>query len=172
MHCIPGFGLIFLHNASFFTGIGFISLFILTAFITAWSGWHATFKRIWEAYSLFMIPGLILIAVLIVGLWTGAHHLYHWGDAEARVADKLLAKKASFLNPSWYTFGTLIIVGTWIFFAIKLRSLSLEEGMSGTADHKIHKRIRVWSAAFLPLAAFSSAAYYLAMVNVGGLSLV
>lgn len=47
----------YLHNTVFFTGIAFISLFILAAFTTAWAGWHTVVKRIWEAYSMFLIPG-------------------------------------------------------------------------------------------------------------------
>ncbi len=148
----------YLHNTVFFVGIAFISLFVLAAFITAWSGWHTTIKRVWEAYSLFMIPGLILLLVLAIGLWTDWHHLYHWNDHSAVENDEILQGKSSFLNKSWYTFGTVIIVGIWVFFAWKLRQLSLEEDRSGTADFAHHHKMRVWSAAFLPLAAFSSAA--------------
>lgn len=148
----------YLHNTVFFTGIAFVSLFILTAFTTAYAGWHTLVKRIWEAYSLFLIPGLILLVVLIAGLWGGFHHIYHWADAAAVAADEILQQKSAFLNKPWYTLATLIIVGTWIFFALKIRSLSLEEDKAGTADYAHHKRIKFYSAVFLPIAAFSSCA--------------
>ncbi len=148
----------FLHNSVFFTGIAFISTFILAAFITAWAGWYALIKRIWEAYALFLIPGLILMAIVVVGLWGGFHHLYHWADAEAVGEDPILQGKSSFLNKGWYTIGTLIIVGIWIFFATKLRQLSLREDENQGMDFQVHRRIRVWAAAFLPIAGFSSAA--------------
>ncbi len=148
----------FLHNTVFFTGIAFISLFVIAAFITAWSGWHTIVKRIWEAYSLFLIPGLALLLVIVIGLWGGFIHLYHWTDAEAVASDAILEGKASFLNLNWYTFGTIIIVGTWIFFAWKLRQLSLDEDVNGTTDYQHHHRMRVWSAAFLPIGAFTSVA--------------
>ena len=51
----------YLHNTIFFTGIAFISLFILTAFTTAWAGWHVGMKRLWESYSLFLVVALVLI---------------------------------------------------------------------------------------------------------------
>ncbi|MEL6944501.1 MAG: hypothetical protein AAFO82_17705, partial [Bacteroidota bacterium] len=30
----------YLHNATFFTGIAFMSMFILSAFLIAWAGWY------------------------------------------------------------------------------------------------------------------------------------
>ncbi|MCO6489353.1 MAG: hypothetical protein J5I98_13090 [Phaeodactylibacter sp.] len=148
----------YLHNTVFFTGIALMSLFTIAAFTTAWGGWFVLVKRVWEAFSLFLVPGLVLMLLVIVGIWGHFHHLYHWADAEAVAADPVLQGKSSFLNPGWYTFGTLIIVGLWIFFAFKLRQLSVDEDASGTPDFEHHKKIRIWSAAFLPLAGFSSAA--------------
>lgn len=148
----------YLHNTVFFTGIGFISLFILAAFTTAWAGWYTVIKRIFEAYSLFLIPGLALLLVVIIGLWGGFHHLYHWADSAAVAEDVVLKGKSSFLNNGWYTFGTLIFVGAWIGFALKLRSLSLDEDKTGGTDFHHHKKMRIWAAAFLPIGGFTSAA--------------
>lgn len=148
----------YLHNTVFFTGIAFIALFIMAAFTTAWAGWYTVVKRIFEAFSLFLVPGLILLAVVIAGVWGHLHHIYHWADESAVSADPILHGKSSFLNKYWYTFGTLIIVGTWIFFANKLRSLSLEEDRTGSATFSHHHRLRIWSAIFLPIGGFTSAA--------------
>lgn len=148
----------YLHNTVFFTGIGYISLFVIAAFITAWAGWYVTMKRIWEAYSLFLIPGLVLLLVLIAGVWGGFIHLYHWNDAETVSTDPVLSGKASFLNKYWYTFGTLIIMGIWIFFATRLRQLSLDEDTNGTSDFAHHHKMRVWAGAFLPIGGFTSVA--------------
>jgi hypothetical protein len=154
----------FLHNSVFFTGIAFLALFINAAFVTALAGWYVVFKRIFEAYSLFLIPGLILMLVIIAGIWGHFHHLYHWADPAALLPndegyiDKVLAGKSGFLNKYWYTFGTLIIVGMWIFFALRLRKFSVDEDKSGTTDYAHYKKTRLWSAIFLPLAGFSSAA--------------
>ncbi|MDX1941356.1 MAG: hypothetical protein SFU99_12440 [Saprospiraceae bacterium] len=148
----------YLHNTVFFTGIGFISLFILSAFITSWAGWYVIMKRIWEAFSLFLIPGLALLLVVMIGLWGGFHHLYHWSDAEEVAKDAVLTHKSSFLNKGWYTFGTFIIVGAWIYFAWKLRQLSVDEDAHGTPDFKHHHKMRIFAAAFLPLGGFTSAA--------------
>lgn len=151
----------YLHNTIFFTGIGFISLFILAAFTTSWAGWYVGMKRLWESFSLFLIPGLVLLLIVIAGLWGHFHHLYHWADEGEVAKDAVLQGKSGFLNKGWYTFGTLIIVGVWIWFATRIRALSVEEDEhgKGIADNfSHHRKIRTWSAIFLPIAGFSSAA--------------
>ena len=148
----------FLHNSVFFTGIAFISVFVIAAFITAWAGWYTIFKRIWEAYGQFLIVGLVLMLVIIAGIWGHFHHLYHWADDSVVANDALLQGKSAFLNKYSYTIGTLVIVGVWIFFANRMRMLSLAEDKSGTADYAHHQKMKVYAAVFLPIAAFSSAA--------------
>ena len=65
----------YLINAVFFTGVSFVALFILAAFTTAYTGWYIVVKRIWEGYAQFLIVGIILMLVLIIGLWGHFHHL-------------------------------------------------------------------------------------------------
>lgn len=149
----------YLHNAVYFTGIAFMSGFIMTASITAWAGWYTIFKRVWESFSLFLIVGLVLMAIVAAGLWGHFHHLYHWADAEAVASDEILQGKSGFLNKGWYTFGTLGLVAIWFYFMLQLRKLSLKEDESGqTGDFSIHSKVRVWAAIFLPIAGFSACA--------------
>ena len=65
----PRFWSNFLLNTVFFTGIAFIALFSISAMVTAYSGWQVAFKRVWEAYSQFLIVGLILMLIVIIGAW-------------------------------------------------------------------------------------------------------
>ncbi len=156
-----------LHNTVYFTGFGFIAIFCMCAFITAYAGWYAVIKRIWEAYSMFLVFGLGLLMIIGAGIWMGWHHLYHWADPtliEPGHAnyDKIMVGKAPFLNKSWWTFGTLVIVGMWYAFSRRLRSLSLSEDRNGDDDANNnfthHRKMRLVAGIFLPLAAFSSAA--------------
>ena len=62
-----------LHNSVFFTGIGLLALFMLAAKITAWAGWYTLFKRVWEAFSLFLFVGFVLMTLIAVGIWAGWH---------------------------------------------------------------------------------------------------
>ena len=146
----------FLHNSVFFTGIAFISFFVITASITAYAGWYVAFKRLWEAFGSFMIVGLVFMMIIALANMFHLNHLYHWaGDIEG---DRILEGKAGFLNNYWYTFGTLIIVGTWYFFYRKMRALSLAEDEHGTMEFKHHKTMRKWAAPFMIIAGFTSAA--------------
>ena len=152
-----------LQNTVYFTGISFVATFVLAAFATAYAGWYTVMKRVWEAYSMFLIVGLGLLLIIIAGIWGHLHHLYHWAmDGVATVGhenyDKIIAGKSGFLNKGVYTFGTIIVVGVWYLFARRMRSLSVAEDTDGDASYSHHKKYRVWAAAFLPIAAFTSAA--------------
>lgn len=150
----------FLHNATFFTGMAFMITFVLAAFVTAYAGWHVTFKRLWEGFSMFLVPGLILIAFLGIGNYMHLHHLYHWSDAEAVAADEILSGKSSFLNNNWYLFGTIIFGGIWAFIAMRMRKLSVQEDKDGdkVSNFAIHRKTRMWAAILLPIAAFTGPA--------------
>jgi len=130
----------------------------LSASITAWAGYYTVFKRVWEAYSLFMIVGLVLMLIIAIGIYAGWHHLYHWADLKAVAEDDVLKGKSSFLNRSWYTFGTILFVGVWIWLAMRIRALSLDQDKNGDATFTQAKKMRIYGAAALPIIGFFSAA--------------
>lgn len=148
----------FLHNSSFFTGISLMAVFFIAASVTAWAGWYVVFKRLWESFSIFLIAGLILMAILGIGNYFQWHFLYHWADDGSVAHDAILKGKSAFLNKNWYLVGGLLIMGMWIFFRQKIRSLSIMEEKQIIGDYSIHQKLRVYSAVFLPIAGFSSAA--------------
>ncbi|MEL6273770.1 MAG: hypothetical protein AAFU03_01530 [Bacteroidota bacterium] len=148
----------FLHNTTFFLGIAFMSAFTLAAFTTAYAGWYVQMKRVWESFSLWLLPALFLMGVLIVGLWMHSHHLYHWNDAEHVAHDEILTHKSAFLNKWWYTLATIIFVGGWYFFTSRMRQISVDEDRNGDRSYSHHKRYKVYAAIFLPIAGFTSAA--------------
>lgn len=147
-----------LHNSVFFTLVSLMALFMISASITAWAGWYTVFKRLWEAYALFLIVGVILILLIAVGVWGGWHHLYHWADSSSVAGDEVLKGKSSFLNKGWYTFGTIILMGIWIFITLRIRRLSLDQDNNGDANFTQARKMRIWGAAALPLIGFGSAA--------------
>lgn len=150
----------FLLNAVFFTGIAFMITFVIAAFTTAYAGWYVMFKRIWEGFSMFLAPGLIMMVIIGVAVYAHLSHLYHWADSEAVATDRVLTGKSSFLNKNWYLLGTIIIGGSWFFFARKFRQLSLAEDARGNevSNFGIHRQLRKYSAIFLPIAAFTGPA--------------
>lgn len=147
-----------LHNSVYFTGIGILAFFMWSVHITGWAGWNIVFRRVWEGFGLFIIPGMVLMLIIAAGIWGHWHHLYHWADAEAVAADPVLDGKSSFLNKGWYTFGTLVVMGLWSFIILRMRAISKSEDASGDMNFKHEHKIRVWAAASLPLIGFGSAA--------------
>jgi len=154
----------YLHNAVFFTGISFMAMFFLSMQITAFAGWNSVVKRIWEAMSQFMLVGLVLIGVIVLGVWGHLHHLYHWNtagltDPTSPLYDKIIAGKSGFLNPLFFTIGTVGFLAIWYFFAKKLRDNSVAQDTMETASFDYYKRQRKWAAVFLPLGGFLSAVF-------------
>jgi hypothetical protein len=148
-----------LHNSVFFTAISLLATFFIAVCITAYAGWHTVFKRIFEAFSMFLIPGIGLMVLIAITVYFHMNHLYHWADADAVDSDPILAGKSSFLNVNWYLFGTVIIGAIWIWFAHKMRNLSLAEDKSTPdSNFSIHRQLRFWGAIFLPVAGFTSCA--------------
>lgn len=145
----------YLHNATFFTGIAFMAMFILSAFLIAWAGWYTYFKRVWEAMSQFIIVGLVIMLPVVIGLWLGWHDLYHWADDSSVANDEILQWKSGFLNPVWYTVASVGIVAIWYLFANRFRKSSLAEDDGSNSENK---RQTTLAAIFLPVAGFSSAA--------------
>jgi hypothetical protein len=145
----------FLHNSVFFTGIAFMAVFFYSVCNTAWAGWHIQFKRVWESMSMFLGVGLILMAIVAIGLILGWHHLYHWADHASVEEDAILKHKSSFLNVPWYIIS-IIVIAVWYFFARKLRTISIAEDNQGDTSFDNHIKSRYWTAGFLPVAGFTS----------------
>ncbi len=154
----------YLHNAVFFTGIAFTAMFFLSGQITAFAGWMVVIKRLWEAMSQFMLVGIALLLVVVIGVWGHLHHLYHWNtpgitDPSSPFYDKIIAGKAGFLNPVFFTVGTVGFLAIWYFWAYKLRQNSLAQDTHETPSFDYYKRERKWAASFLPLGGFLSTVF-------------
>lgn len=156
----------YLHNSVYFTGIAFTAMFFLCAQITAFAGWIAAIKRVWEAMSQFMLVGIFLLLVVAAGVWGVIPHfeLYHWTtdgltDPNSPLYDRIIAGKAGFLSPFFYTIGVLGFLAIWYFWAYKLRQNSLKQDEHETASFDYYKKERKWAASFLPLGGFLSTVF-------------
>lgn len=156
-----------LHNSVFFLGISFLCLFLLAAFVTAYSGWHVMFKRVMEAMTAFIPIGGILVAIVVIGGVLHWHDLYHWiavlehnaelGDASAKGFDAIIDSKKGFLNIIPFVGATILFILTWTFFANRLKTISRKEDGAPKGDTSWFKKSKVWSAAFLPIGGATSA---------------
>lgn len=160
----------YLQNSVFFTGIAFAAVLFIATHALAWGGWVAMFKRIPEAMMSFLYIGALLFLLLGIGIYMGAdgtHLLYLWNDQDYLTVggehfDKLAFHKSAFVNPIAYLL-TVAVIGSWSIFAYLFRKVSLEEDSTPyqvTAENPTPrnvKRTRIYAAAFLPIAGFSSA---------------
>jgi hypothetical protein len=151
----------YLHNSVYFTGISFMALAFMCAQIVAFGGWMTVIRRIWESMSLFILIGIALMLPLVFGVWGHFHHLYHWntpgvGELGNAAYDRILAGKTSFLNPVWYTVGTVGFLALWYFWANGIRKVSVAQDSLTNVDDAIrnYKQLRRWSASFLPVIGF------------------
>jgi hypothetical protein len=147
-----------LQNSAFFTGIAFTVTFVIAATITAYSGWHTAFKRVWESMSLFLPIGLAGILIVGIAGKMGVHHIYEWMDNAEVAKDKILLGKSGFLNMGFYlaAIGFGII---WYLFARLFRRLSLQQDEAGNDPSLAnYEKMKVWGAVFMPIAGFTSAA--------------
>lgn len=164
----------FLHNSVYFTGIALMAMFFMAAQITAFAGWNAVIRRIWEGMSQFLWVGLILMAIVAAGVWAHFHHLYHWNDPNVNVTDpeglhydRIIAGKKGFLNPVFYTIASVGFIALWYFWARTVRNLSIAQDTQETDSLRYYKKIRNWSASFLPIAGFLSPVFlWLVMMSI------
>lgn len=147
-----------LHNGVFFTLISLMAIFFICISVTAYAGWNVVFRRVWDGMSQFLIIGLVLMGVIALGVYFGWHHLYHWADPETAATDEIIKGKSGFLNKNFYTFVGLGILATWLFFARKMRGLTIAEDDHGDNKWEHYKSMKFYAALFLPIAGFSSAA--------------
>ena len=144
-------------NNTFFMGMSLMALFTLAAFITAWAGWYTVFRRLLEVFNVFLIPGAIIMLLLAIGNYLGWHHLYLWADDHMVEHDEVIQGKAPFLNKNIYLMATILFVGFWLFVRWKLKNLTNLEQAGVQGDYSYHRKMRNWSAVFLPVAGYTSA---------------
>ncbi|PWV54104.1 quinol:cytochrome C oxidoreductase [Chitinophaga sp. S165] len=142
-----------LQNSSFFLLIALASTFFIGATTLAHGGWQIGFRRVPEAISMAVpVLGGILFLILMIIVFGGNDHIYHWLNAHHVHEDKVLSWKSAFLNKGMFTGFTLVTIGLWIFFTIKLRNMSIEEDgwdLSAATGRRIIWRNTVWCGAFI-----------------------
>lgn len=142
-----------LQNSSYFLLIALASTFFIGATTLAHGGWQIGFRRVPEAISMAVpVLGGILFLILMIIVFGGNDHIYHWLNTHHVHEDKILSWKASFLNKGMFTGFTLVTIGLWIFFTIKLRNMSIEEDgwdLSAATGRRILWRNTVWCGGFI-----------------------
>jgi len=148
-----------LQNSTFFLLVALASTFFIGATTLAHGGWQIAFRRVPEAISMAVpVLGGILFIVLMILVFGHKDGVYHWVNAEHVKHDPILSGKSAFLGNTFFTTATVITIGLWIFFTIKLRNMSLEEDtwdLSPETGRRILWRNSFWCGGFIVIYALS-----------------
>jgi hypothetical protein len=142
-----------MYNTIFWTLVTNASMFFICITTLAMGGWQQSFRRIPEAIST-MVPifGGITVVVLLLIVFSGNHHIYHWLDKDAVAKDAVLTAKSGFLNVKFFTIWTLLAVGLWSLLGWRMRQLSSEAdqvAMNGDTGSSFIWRNTVRAALFI-----------------------
>ncbi len=116
-----------LQNSVYFLLVVNAAMFFFCASTLAMGGWQLAFRRVTEAISACVIPiGGICFLVLMIIVFGHKHGIYEWLDKDVVNKDEVLKGKSGFLNPTFFTFWTVLTIGLWTVLGIKMRSISRE----------------------------------------------
>ncbi len=139
--------------------IGVSAMFFFATQRLSSARWSAPIRRIPEA----IMRVLPAAAVLLVVLTFGFHTLYPWTHPETmREAHPLVAAgRETYLVPSFVYARMILIVALWLFFAWRIRKISLAADASREAGLAAHPKFNRIAALFVPIFAlsFTAAAY-------------
>lgn len=111
--------------------------------------WSVVVRRVPEAL-MSLVPWLI---IAFIPVYLGLHDLYHWSHPDVLLHDEALAKKAVYLNPTFFAIRTVAYFIIWSIFALRLRALSLKQDITG--DAVLTQKMRNLSAGGMILFAFT-----------------
>ena len=130
-----------LFNNYFFLGISLFAVFFVALQYVAEAGWSTVIKRIPESIMTFLPVACLIMLFIVVAAALHWNHIYHWmepgiTDPTAENYDKIIAGKKEYLNIPFFLIRSFIYVIIWVFFAKKLRDLSLQGDLEGGIGEK------------------------------------
>jgi hypothetical protein len=129
-------------------GLGALFLVMLHYLVNA--RWSIVIRRLLES----VMATLPAMAILFLPIVLGLHQLYPWSDASAVAKDALLAKKASYLNSTFFLVRALVYFGIWYLLSRSLYRASIAEDTA--YDEARRARTRRVAAGGMLLFAFTS----------------
>jgi len=130
-------------------GLGALA-FLIIQHVTR-SKWSVVIRRIPEAIS----ANLWVLAICFIPVAIGMSYLFHWTNAEAVEADKLLLAKEAYLNIPFFIARNVIYFLLWGFVGFRLYKKSVD--MDNTGDWGIQTSLRRLSGPMIPIVGFSIA---------------
>ena len=121
----------FYSNALFFFFIALGTLFFYALNHITETGWTVLVKRVYESITTYLAWGALPILLVLVAGSIGMHHIFPWMDGRTLDTNDPLHYDAhidllsTYLNKPFFWIRTLVIMGTFVFFARWFRSHSL-----------------------------------------------
>ncbi|HEY8689206.1 MAG TPA: quinol:cytochrome C oxidoreductase [Chitinophagaceae bacterium] len=148
------FWAVLLQNSIYWLLLVNTGMFFICITTLAMGGWQVAFRRVTEAISsLVPIMGLITLLVILCIVFGHRTDIYPWLDKEHVAADKILAGKSGFLNPTFYTIASVLTIGLWAFIGRKMRQMSIETDERGPMDYETGKawvwKNVTWGSSFI-----------------------
>jgi hypothetical protein len=123
----------------FWLGIGLGCLPLLMLHHLVGGVWGFLLRRTLEAGT----RTLPLLALLLLPVLFGIHHLYEWSHPDVVSANAALQHKSAYLNPIFFVARAVLYFGAWIVFAFFLNRWSAEQDR--TANPLIVRRLQLLS---------------------------
>lgn len=146
-------------NGWFFFSTALMGTVFIAINSASQSGWIVVLKRVFEAVSLFVPVGAILLMLVFLASSMHWNHIYHWMadgimDPNSSHYDALIAHKEPYLNLPFWWGRAVVMLGVWTMFTYIYRRKSLREDAEGGT--KIYKNSMVTSALFLVFFGYTS----------------
>ncbi len=131
------FWAVLLQNSVYWLLLVNVGMFFIGFTTLAMGGWQVALRRVPEAISSVVpVMGIITFLILMAIVWGGRYDIYPWVNKATVESDKIIRGKSGFLNPTFYTVLSGIMIFLWWILGKKIRSLSLESDKGGTMDYE------------------------------------
>lgn len=147
-----------LFNVYFFFIISTLAIIFIVISQLANAGWYVAVRRVFEAVSVFMpIGAIVLILVVFLSLYVYHGGIYHWAHDGVMESDPLLAKKTWYLNKPFFMLRLVVFTGFWVWAASMIRKFSRQEDQlsTGLTDTTYFDKSYKLSALFMLVFGFS-----------------
>ncbi|MEM6366405.1 MAG: hypothetical protein AAF745_18410, partial [Planctomycetota bacterium] len=108
------------------------------------AGWSTVVRRVAELMMVMIVPLALLFVPILYGMFSGS--LYVWTDAgyqaDHGVPLEVWMEKVRWLDPTWFTFRSLIYLSVWTYLAVRYFRASKLQDETGeiTLSEKMQAR--------------------------------
>lgn len=146
-------------NGYFFMGISLLATFFMALQYVAEVAWSVAVKRVYEAVSSYLPVGATVMFLVLLAGQLGAHHLYHWMDAEtldpnSPKYDAVIAGKHGYFTPWFFWLRTIAYLVVWSLYQRMFIKNSIEQDLQGGTS--IHFKTMGKAAGFMVFFAVTS----------------